>query len=108
MRWYRAKLYEPVAVGKDSIGNDIFELKEREETIMVRKAPYVPQQYSTEGNPHLIVERLFITNADPSLLVGVTAIEVGVHTYDVLPMSQEGRITTIRARRKVSDDKGHR
>lgn len=99
MKWYNATLYEPLQVGEDSVGNPIMKDVPRESPIMVRSSPYVHALHRVDGNSFHETERMFLTNARPSLLEGVSAIEVKGSIYEIVSVNHDSMPLIITAKR---------
>ena len=99
MRWYEATVYEAVQTGTDATRNPTYELVGTDRVLLVRNAPRSYARDSTEGNAHDYEERTFVTKADPALVEGAAAIEVGGALYDVVGVSSRESPIALRVRR---------
>lgn len=99
MRWYRAITYRRVEVGKDATRNPVTELRETDESILVRTPPWSSERDETEGNRFDMVRRTFLTKASAKLLEGVAAIRVRGALYTVDGVNHEAHTTAISVRR---------
>lgn len=103
MRWYKAITYRRVKTGTDETRNPVYELEETGGSILVRTPPWVPTKDETAGNRFDLVERTFLTKADPKLLEGVAAIRVRGALYAVDSVTGDMRTLAVNVRRCEKD-----
>lgn len=88
MKWYKAVTYRRAKVGTDATRNPVTRLEPTGASVLVRTAPWAPKPGGSDGNRHDAAERTLLTMADPALLDGVAAVELGGELYEVVRVTR--------------------
>ena len=100
MKWFEAQLFQRTQTGIDAVRNPTYKDCATDVNILIRLAPYVPQHHAVDGNGLDVVERTYLTKANPVILNGVTALKVGDVLYDITNIMPSDHLTAIRVKER--------